>query len=123
MTGTPGSLSSADDDFTHITNSMVSIKPPSPPVETEAERDEQAKYRLIYSKSKVYIHPTAYARDNIPGFISIVKRDAISPTYFLAWVPETLLGERGNDEWSKFLRVEAEYGSGVHGLDEEEGKS
>ncbi|CAE6461708.1 unnamed protein product [Rhizoctonia solani] len=120
MTGTPGSPRSIDDDFTHITNSMVSIKPPSPPVETEAERDEQAKYRLVYSKSKVYVHPTAYARDNIPGFISIVKRDAISPTYFLAWVPETLLGERGNDEWSKFLRVEAEYGSGGHSLDEEE---
>ncbi|KAG8691838.1 GTPase activating protein [Ceratobasidium sp. 423] len=121
MTGTPGSPHSEDDDFTHISNSMVSIKqPPSPPVDTEAERDEQARYRLIYSKSKVYVHPTAYARDNIPGFISIVKRDAINPTYFLAWVPESLLGERGNEEWSKFLRVEAEYGSGVHILDEEE---
>ncbi|CAE7205252.1 unnamed protein product [Rhizoctonia solani] len=101
---------------------MVSIKPPSPPAETEAERDEQARYRLIYSKSKVYVHPTAYARDNIPGFISIVKRDAISPTYFLTWVPESLLGDRGNEEWSKFLRVEAEYGSGAHTIDEEEGK-
>ncbi|CAE6520409.1 unnamed protein product [Rhizoctonia solani] len=122
MTGTPGSPHSEDDDFTHISNSMVSIKqPPSPPVDTEAERDEQARYRLIYSKSKVYVHPTAYARDNIPGFISIVKRDAFNPTYFLAWVPESLLGERGNEEWSKFLRVEAEYGSGVHSIDEEEG--
>ncbi|KAG8706589.1 GTPase activating protein, partial [Ceratobasidium sp. 395] len=46
--------------------------------------------------------------------------DGISPTYFLAWVPESLLSERGNDEWSKFLRVEAEYGSGTHDFDEEE---
>ncbi|EUC67275.1 GTPase-activating protein GYP7, partial [Rhizoctonia solani AG-3 Rhs1AP] len=91
MTGTPSSSHSDDDDFTHISNSMVSIKPPSPPAETEAERDEQARYRLIYSKSKVYVHPTAYARDNIPGFVSIVKRDSISPTYFLTWVPESLL--------------------------------
>ncbi|KAH7340494.1 rab-GTPase-TBC domain-containing protein [Rhizoctonia solani] len=120
MTGTPGSPHSEDDDFTHISNSMVSIKPPSPPVDTEAERDEQARYRLIYSKSKVYVHPTAYARDNIPGFISIVKRDAFNPTYFLAWVPESLLGERGNEEWSKFLRVEAEYGSVAQTIDEEE---
>ncbi|KAB5592613.1 GTPase-activating protein GYP7 [Ceratobasidium theobromae] len=98
---------------------MVSIKPPSPPSETPAERDEQA--RLIYSKSKVYVHPTAYTRDNIPGFISIVKRGGISPTYFLTWVPESLLGERGNDEWTKFLCVEAEYSSGVqHNIDEEE---
>jgi hypothetical protein len=46
----------------------------------------------------------------------------MSPTYFLAWVPESLLGERGNEEWSKFMRVEAEYGSGVHNIDEEEGE-
>ena len=35
---------------------------------------EEEKYRLIYSKSKVYVHPTAYARDNIPGFVVLVKR-------------------------------------------------
>lgn len=35
---------------------------------------EEEKYRLLYSKSKVYIHPTAYARDNIPGFVVLVKR-------------------------------------------------
>jgi len=34
-----------------------------------------AKYRLIYTKtkSKVYLNPTAYARENIPGFVAIVK--------------------------------------------------
>lgn len=32
------------------------------------------KHRLIYSKSKVYVNPTAYARDNIPGFVTLVKR-------------------------------------------------
>jgi len=32
------------------------------------------KYRLVYSKSKVYVNPTAYARDNIPGFVALVKR-------------------------------------------------
>jgi hypothetical protein len=35
---------------------------------------DEAKYRLIYAKSKVYVNPTAYARDNIPGFAAIVKR-------------------------------------------------
>ncbi|QRW00174.1 GTPase-activating protein GYP7 [Ceratobasidium sp. AG-Ba] len=118
----PASPRSDDDsDFAHISRSMVSIKPGStPPVDTPTEREEQARYRLIYSKSKVYVHPTAYARDNIAGFISLVKRDGISPTYYLAWVPESLLGERGNEEWSKFLRVEAEYGAGTHSIDEEE---
>jgi hypothetical protein len=38
---------------------------------------DEDKYRLIYSKSKVYVNPTAYARDNIPGFVALVKR--VSP--------------------------------------------
>lgn len=36
--------------------------------------EEESKNRLIYSKSKVYVNPTAYARDNIPGFVALVKR-------------------------------------------------
>jgi hypothetical protein len=39
-----------------------------------ASADEESKYRLLYSKSKVYVNPTAYARDNIPGFVALVKR-------------------------------------------------
>ena len=35
---------------------------------------EEKKYRLLYSKSRVYVNPTAYARDNIPGFVVLVKR-------------------------------------------------
>lgn len=36
--------------------------------------EEDAKYQLVYSKSKVYVNPTAYSRDNIPGFVAVVKR-------------------------------------------------
>ena len=49
---------------------LVDGPPPSP---TES-RLEESKYRLVYSKSKVYVNPTAYARDNIPGFVALVKR-------------------------------------------------
>jgi TBC1 domain family member 15 len=35
---------------------------------------DEGKYRLLYAKSKVYVHPTAYSRDNIPGFVTLVKR-------------------------------------------------
>jgi len=38
---------------------------------------EEDKYRLVYSKSKVYVNPTAYARDNIPGFVALVKRVSV----------------------------------------------
>jgi hypothetical protein len=95
-----------------------------------------AKYRLIYTKSKVYVNPTAYARDNIPGFVAIVKRvrmptlsiltkplirvtcfqEAVTLTYLLAWIPESLLTEKGKEEWDKFLKTEEQ-------LDEDEGMS
>jgi TBC1 domain family member 15 len=48
---------------------------PGEPRNKAAEDDD--KYRLVYSKSKVYVNPTAYARDNIPGFVALVKR--VSP--------------------------------------------
>ncbi len=63
---------------------MVEIKniedegSPSP---SEDISDEGEKYRLLYSKSKVYVQPTAYAKDNIPGFVVLVKRVLQSPVY------------------------------------------
>ncbi|CDO69529.1 hypothetical protein BN946_scf184785.g34 [Trametes cinnabarina] len=70
------------------------------------EASEDSRYRLIYSKSKVYVNPTAYARDNIPGFVALVKKESAQPTYLLAWIPESLLNEKGPTEWDKFVRVE-----------------
>ncbi|KAI0034542.1 rab-GTPase-TBC domain-containing protein [Vararia minispora EC-137] len=86
--------------------SMVEIKhEPGPSIQLP-RAEEDAKYRLVYAKSKVYVNPTAYARDNIPGFVAIVKREAFTTSYLLAWIPETLLSEKGPDEWDKFVRTE-----------------
>ncbi|KAF9453194.1 GTPase-activating protein gyp7 [Macrolepiota fuliginosa MF-IS2] len=74
----------------------------SPPVRS----GEEDRYRLVYSKSKVYVNPTAYARDNISGFVALVKREAQNPTYLLAWIPESLLNEKGSTEWDKFVKIE-----------------
>jgi len=56
----------SSDSMVEITQTTTDTPPP------QGEAD--AKYRLIYAKSKVYVNPTAYARDNIPGFAAIVKR-------------------------------------------------
>ena len=55
---------------------MVEIKRQAPEdlSTTHHEDSDGSKYRLLYTKSKVYVNPTAYARDNIPGFVAIVKR-------------------------------------------------
>ena len=37
-------------------------------------------------------------------------------TYLLAWIPESLLTEKGKEEWDKFLKTEEQ-------LDEDEGMS
>ncbi|KAG9318717.1 hypothetical protein JVU11DRAFT_815 [Chiua virens] len=88
--------------------SMVEIKRMSDDDDNtlSASADEESKYRLLYSKSKVYVNPTAYARDNIPGFVALVKCEAVNPTYLLAWIPETLLNEKGTEEWDKFVKIE-----------------
>ncbi|TKA50085.1 hypothetical protein B0A55_13263, partial [Friedmanniomyces simplex] len=64
--------------------------PPSPPSPTasfydmsDAEEGEYSTVRhtksgkgvkLLYAKSKVYVHPTASARDNIPGWVAIIQQ-------------------------------------------------
>ncbi|KAI4518741.1 RabGAP/TBC [Schizophyllum commune Loenen D] len=99
-TGLPSSLDSSS------TGSMVEIQhaDAAPPVGKKSPEDDH--YRLVYTKSKVYVHPTAYARDNIPGFVALVKREAVNPIYLLAWLPESLLNERGSGEWDKFVKIE-----------------
>ncbi|KAI0748176.1 RabGAP/TBC [Daedaleopsis nitida] len=93
--------------------SMVEIKHTAPSSQdyltasgTSEEISEDTKYRLLYSKSKVYVNPTAYARDNIPGFVALVKKEAAQPVYLLAWIPETLLNEKGQTERDKFVKIE-----------------
>lgn len=51
---------------------MVQIKRSR--TEKAPEEEPTASYRLLYSKSKVYVNPTPYARDNIPGFVALVKK-------------------------------------------------
>ncbi|SLM36877.1 gtpase-activating protein gyp7 [Lasallia pustulata] len=76
--------------------------------------------KLLFSKSKVYVHPTPSSKDNIPGFIALIqqKPPTAEPTqrptssssnkslkassFLLAWVPESSLG----DAYDTYLKVE-----------------
>ncbi|KAJ5718317.1 GTPase-activating protein GYP7 [Penicillium malachiteum] len=70
--------------------------------------------KLLYSKSKVYVHPTPSAKDNIPGFIALIQQKPVpssntsssrhdDPTsYLLAWVPESSLG----DAYDTYVKVD-----------------
>jgi hypothetical protein len=63
---------------------MVEIQ--QEPISTPPQGDDGARYRLIYAKSKVYINLTVYARDNIPGFVAIVKRVRIASFLFELYI-------------------------------------
>ncbi|KAL5624572.1 hypothetical protein BROUX41_004632 [Berkeleyomyces rouxiae] len=73
--------------------------------------------KLLFSKSKAYVHPTPTARDNIPGYIALLQQKGsttsaatsasappdlgneeapaqpLSSDLVLAWLPETSLGQ------------------------------
>lgn len=61
---------------------MVEIKHVPEDASPPGSDAEEGRHRLIFSKSKVYVHPTAYSRDNIPGFVALVKRASHTP-YFI----------------------------------------
>ncbi|KAI1080633.1 GTPase-activating protein GYP7 [Whalleya microplaca] len=86
--------------------------------DTVTHVDSGRGVKLLYSKSKVYIHPTPSAKDNIPGFVALLQqkgghhnhdpghgdRDSERPTssssaspassdLLLAWLPESSLGD------------------------------
>jgi len=55
---------------------------------------------------------------NLPTYLTShsYTQEATNPTYLLAWIPESLLDEKGQSEWDKFVTVE-----GKAPYDEEEG--
>ncbi|KAI5288544.1 GTPase activating protein [Ascosphaera aggregata] len=86
---------------------------------------------LLHTKSKptthslaqVYVHPTSSARDNIPGYISLIEHKITGnqhqshnqdhdhdhdhhPVYFLAWIPESSLGSAID----VYVKVDMEHG-------------
>lgn len=66
--------------------------------------------KLLYSKSKVYIHPTPSSKDNIAGYVALLQQKGVpderpsssssriskspaSSDLLLAWLPESSLGD------------------------------
>lgn len=77
--------------------------------------------KLLFSKSKVYIHPTPSAKDNIPGFIALLQQKSgsgrpsspeetdspASSDLLLAWLPESSLGDAASIYVKVDLAVDA----------------
>lgn len=105
------------------------------------------QYQLLYSKSRVTLHPTPYSKDNIPGYLALLRRHKIrrqsvdseasssagpssqplrrqfstqdnSYDVMLSWLPEDLVKDRS--ETAKFVDVELREAEGASQRGEEE---
>ncbi|KAL1655151.1 GTPase activating protein [Didymella pomorum] len=115
---------------------MASPAPPSPPSPSasfyDVSDDDEGEYntirhtesgkgvKLLYTKSKVYVHPSPSAKDNIPGFVALVQqkspkntndarptsssssKSVSSSSLLLAWMPESGLG----DAYDTYVKVD-----------------
>lgn len=90
-----------------------------------------ASNKLLYSKSHVYVHPTAYSRDNVCGFAALVEQKVSSQfplsqlvsfsaegcvcgrsqdpnKVLLCWIPESIA--RARPDYESFLRADGTKG-------------
>ena len=108
--------------------------PPSPSASFYAVSDDEDGYdtiahssiskgvKLLFSKSKVYVHPSPSAKDNISGFIALAQqksaplssearpasstpdaKNSTASSYLLAWVPESSLAQ---DDYNTYVKVD-----------------
>ncbi|KAE8542753.1 hypothetical protein D1P53_000815 [Cryptococcus gattii VGV] len=89
--------------------------PPAPP----------GKARLLYCKAHVAIHPTAFKRDNIPGYLGLVdvgegvaeKGGVAGEGLLVSWVPEQVLARMDAEDREGYRRA----GEMAEGEREEDG--
>ena len=83
------------------------------------------KARLLYCKAHVAIHPTAFKRDNIPGYLGLVDVDGESSLkegvagegLLVTWVPEQVLARMDAEDREGYRRA----GEMAEGAREEDG--
>lgn len=64
------------------------------------QEEDPQPYKLRWSKSKVYIHPTSFLRDNLSGYVGILQRAPRS--FYLSWIPERAIEDSMEREsWIK----------------------
>ncbi|CAO1624075.1 unnamed protein product [Jaminaea pallidilutea] len=80
--------------------------------------------RILWSKSRVTLHPSPYTKDNEPGFLSLLqvrrstdddasatRRPSLASDVFLTWIPEDVVKGRG--QVAQFVEVELREAEGL----------
>ncbi|KAI8336183.1 rab-GTPase-TBC domain-containing protein [Chlamydoabsidia padenii] len=80
------------------------INDPSIMVDSSSSNYTQEKpVKLLFSKSKVYVHPSSNSSSFIPGYISIVERSSPKTEQLVAWTPEVLIP---SEDMEAFVQVD-----------------
>ncbi|KAK9468000.1 rab-GTPase-TBC domain-containing protein [Lipomyces arxii] len=90
--------------FTAVNSSSYTTEPSTLSSPSVQFAMATGKGKLLFAKSKVYVHPSSSAKDNIPGFIALVRPPgATDKDILLAWMPETLLR---SDDFNCYVKVD-----------------
>jgi len=86
-----------------LSNSSSSNTASTPP---RTEQGDLAE--LLWSKSAVYLYPTAYTKDKIAGFLSVVRvkeeRDQLRWKHLVSWISEEMV--QGTSDFDAYVLVE-----------------
>lgn len=105
---------SLDPLSTHTASSSSSS---SPPENDDDDPDESQLAELLWSKSAVYRHPSPYGKDNLAGFLSIVRvkvgstakgeqqgEETTRWNHLVSWIPEQMV--QGTSDYDAYVLVE-----------------
>lgn len=68
------------------------------------------RVQLIFAKSKVYVHPSSSAKDNIAGFLALVRpKGASDKDILLAWIPEPVIQ---SEDYNSYVKVDLDSDNG-----------
>lgn len=74
---------------------------------------DTSKVELLYCKSKVYIHPSKSSKDNIAGYLALIRPNGASDLdILLSWVPEYLI-RQSKDDFDNYVQVDLDPKSGA----------
>lgn len=88
---------------------MVSVDAPRPSAQSSMQRGTLSPpngrmVQLLFSKSKVFVHPTSSSKDYIPGFLALVRPEGASDLdILLAWVPESVIQA---EDYNSYVKVD-----------------
>ncbi|KAE8209653.1 hypothetical protein CF327_g6395 [Tilletia walkeri] len=112
MTATPTPTPTATATSTEIPNAATPAsdsKGKEKDPNNNKDSPSNSRANLLWARRTVYIHPSPFRKDNVPGYLAIAtEHGPVRPqsSILLAFLPESLLKATDDDAEGKFISVE-----------------